>query len=113
MSLLPEGPKLIVGDFNGTHDSIQHLHDMTTKHGWIDVGATRRLCPQGVHQNTCHSNADAKQSRIDLILANCHAESALSNFKVDQEDLFLTHRPVGVELTVQALRKKQISCETG
>ena len=48
----------------------------------------------------------AKQRRTDLILANCHAESALSNFKVDQEDHFLTHRPVGVELTVQALRKK-------
>lgn len=100
MSLLPEGPKLIASDFNGTHDGIQHLHDMITKHGWIDVGATRRLCPQGVNQNTCHTNSDAKQSRIDLIPANCHAESALSNFKVDQEDLFLTHRPVGVELTV-------------
>ena len=106
MALLPEGPKIIAGDFNGTHDSIQHLNDMTTKHGWTDAGATRRLCPHGPWQNTCHANAGAKQSRIDLILANCHAESALSNFKVDHEDPFLTHRPVGVELTVQALRKK-------
>ena len=79
---------------------------MTTKHGWIDVGATRRLCPQGACLNTCHANAGVKQSRIDLILANGHAESALSNFQVDQSDQFLTHRPVGVDLNVQALRKK-------
>ena len=52
MSLLPEGPKLIAGDCNGTQDSIQHMHDMITKHGWIDDGATQRLCPQGVNQNT-------------------------------------------------------------
>ena len=56
--------------------------------------------------NTCHANAGVKQSRIDLVLANCHAESALSNFQVDQGDQFLTHRPVGVDLNVQALRKK-------
>ena len=31
MELLPEGPKIIAGDFNGTHESIQHLNSMTTK----------------------------------------------------------------------------------
>ena len=56
--------------------------------------------------NPCHANAGVKQSRIDLILANGHAESALSNFQVDQSDQFLTHKPVGVDLNVQALRKK-------
>ena len=60
MSLLPEGPKLIAGDLNGTQDSIQNMHDTITKHAWIDAGATKRLCPQGVNRNTCQTKADAK-----------------------------------------------------
>ena len=97
-SQLPEGPKLIAADLNGDTQNFGALSEMLLKQGWVDAGMDPKACKQGVGMPTCHTNGEAKESRIDFIFLNPQLAPALEDCMVDMEDLIKTHRPLIVKL---------------
>ena len=104
LSAMPDGPKLIAGDLNGTTACFPTLTIMTTEQGWTDVGLDPHICNGITAQNSCHANADAKESRIDYIFANQWIYPALEACQVDHCDIFPTHRPLQVAIRTTKLK---------
>ena len=55
-------------------------------------------CEGGVGQPTCHTNAQARETRIDYLLANAQLMLAITKCHVDKTSCFPTHRPLGIEM---------------
>ena len=68
--LMDPGPKLIMGDFNGTLDAFPTATALIEEHEWTDIGNDYALCQGKPGRFTCHANDGVKESRIDYILAN-------------------------------------------
>ena len=103
---LPEGPKIIAGDFNGTVDALGTLQNLLLpSEGLTDVGMDERICKGITGQYRCHANADAKESRIDFILTNRWLTPALENGRVDKCDLLKTHKPFKVDIRLTKLKQ--------
>lgn len=67
---LDPGPKIIMGDFNGSLDAFPTACALIDEHGWTDVGNDEGICQGRPGRATCHTNSDAKESRIDFIFTN-------------------------------------------
>ena len=61
---------------------------------------------------TCHTNKDAKESRIDFILANSFMTPAITKCYVDLESDFPTHRPLIIEVWANLLERTTNELQT-
>jgi len=77
------GPKLIMRDFNGNLDAFPTAMALIKEHGWTDIGNDEGKCNGKPGRATCHTNANASESRIDFILANSRMTPAIVNCYVD------------------------------
>ncbi len=64
---------------------------------WIDVGMAEDKCEGGVGQPTCHTNAQARETRIDYMIANAQLMFAITKCRVDNTSCFPTHRPLMID----------------
>ena len=99
-------PKLICGDLNALQDALPTLHEMIIQEGWTDVGCDPRLCQGKPAQSTCHANANAKESRIDYVIANDRLYPAVNNFWFDQDANYPTHKPLCIEVKTKKLHSE-------
>ena len=61
------------------------------EHGWTDIGNDESKCNGKPGRATCHTNANANESRIDFILANSRLTPAIVNCYVDESSDYPTH----------------------
>ena len=100
---LPEGPKMICGDVNAKVEDLPTLHDMIRKEGWTDAGNDGRMCKGNPGQPTCHANATAKESRIDLFVTNEYLTPAVTSFHIDHSAKYPTHKPIRLRIATSKL----------
>ena len=100
------GPKMIMGDINATTDSLPTILQMMAEGGWTDVGWVAHICNGEPNRPTCHANGDAKESRIDFIFVNEYLLPAIEECWVDEENIFATHRPLGVRIKTERIAKQ-------
>ena len=88
------GPKLIMGDLNGSWEFSPTAMALSNEQGWTDIGndGLRRQGRPG--QATCHTNGDAKESRI----ANSRMTPAIVKCHADESSDYPTHRPLCIEV---------------
>ena len=79
------GPKMIAGDLNGKLEAFPTAQALLQEYSWTDIGNCSGLCEGKPAQPTCHANAEAKESRIDYILANPSLTPAIRKCTVDQK----------------------------
>ena len=82
------GPKMIMGDLNGSLEAFTTAMALIKEHGWTDIGNDESKCNGKPGKATCHANADANESRIDFILANSRLTPAIVNCYVDENSDF-------------------------
>ena len=74
---------------------------------WIDVGQVADWWGKGKNQFTCHQRAGAKENRIDGVLANCKAISAIHDFEVTSNPLIPTHKVLRLTLSRSAFEEER------
>ena len=87
-------PKLIMGDLNGSLETFTIAMTFIKEHGWADIGNDEHKCQGNPGRATCYTKEEAKESRIDFILANSRMTPAIVKFYVDESSEYLTHRPL-------------------
>ena len=102
--LMEEGPKLICGDFNATAEALPTLDSMLKEEGWTDVGDDHKICKGNPGQNTCHTNAMAKESRISFFISNQCLTPAIKHFSVEQNANYPTHKPIRIKVATSELK---------
>ena len=103
------GPKVIMGDFNGPIEAFPTAIALMKEHGWTDIGNDAAKCQGQPGRATCHTHKDAKESRIDYILANSQMTPAITKCYVDYESDYPTHRPLIIEVMTNLLEKRPMS----
>ena len=101
--LMERGPKLIAADLNGSINAFPTLESMLADHEWVDVGMAEDKCEGKPGQPTCHTNAEARETRIDYLIANAQLMLAISKCWVDNTSCFPTHRPLAIEFCTNKL----------
>jgi hypothetical protein len=79
---------------------------LITEHGWTDIGNDESKCNGKPGRATCHTNANANESRIDFILANSRMTPAIANCYVDENSDFPTHRPLIIEVVTKLVEAR-------
>ena len=97
------GPKIIMGDLNGSLDAFPTAMALIKEHGWTDIGNDESKCNGKPGRATCHTNENAKESRIDFILANTRMTPAIVNCYVDENSDYPTHKPLIIEVVTKLL----------
>ena len=97
------GPKLIMGDLNGSLEAFPTAMALIKEHGWTDIGNDESKCHGKPGRATCQTNEDSKESRIDFILANNRMTPAITSCYVDENSDFPTHRPLVIEVVSKLL----------
>lgn len=97
------GPKLIMGDFNGSLDAFPTAVALLKEHGWTDIGNDEGKCNGKPGRATCHTIANSNESRIDFILANSRMTPAIVSCCVDENNDFPTYRPLIIEVVAKIL----------
>ena len=97
------GPKLIMGDLNGSLESFPTATALIKEQGWTDIGNDEHKCQGKPGRATCHTKEDAKESRIDFILANSRMMPAIVKCYVDESSDYPTHRPLCIEVLTRLL----------
>ena len=100
------GPKAICGDFNGPREAFPALEDMVGQHGWTDVGNHSTICQGEPGRATCHTNAKARETRIDMFFTNRYLTPAVKKCSVQKDADFPTHKPVLVEVESASVNKE-------
>ena len=85
------GPKLIMDDFNGSLDAFPTAMALIREQGWTEICNDKGKRNGKPGRATCHTNANANESRIDFILANSRMTQAIVNCYVDENSDFPTH----------------------
>ena len=67
------------------------MKKLIVEQSWCDIGAVADWWNGIKNQTACHSRADAKQTRIDGIIANCEAMTLIHSFKVVKHEMIPTH----------------------
>ena len=78
------GPKLIMGDLNGSLESFPTGMALIKEHGWTDIGNDDHKCQTNPGRTTCYTKEEAKESRIDCIFANNRMAPAIAGCHVDE-----------------------------
>ena len=81
-NLQPDGPKLIVGDFNCSISNIPHISQEVAAGKLFDIGAIASTYGGTDCQNTCKAYNALDASRKDFVLANPAAERIIDKFEV-------------------------------
>ena len=99
------GPKLIMGDFNGSLVAFPTAIALLKEHGWTDIGNDEGKCNGKPGRATCHTNANANanETRIDLVLANSRMTPAIVSCYVHENSDYPTHRPLLIEVVTKIL----------
>ena len=97
------GPKLIMGDLNGSLEAFPTAMALIKERGWTDIGNDESKCHGKPGRATCHTNEDSRESRIDFILANNRMTPAIISWYVDEKSDFPTHRPLIIEVVSKLL----------
>ena len=66
----PHTLQIIAGDINGAVEDFAALQNIIEEEAWADLGAHADRCGGQPDEPTCHTNAEASQSRCDYILVN-------------------------------------------
>ena len=103
LEAMDPGPKLIMGDLSSNLEAFPTAMALIKEHGWTDIGNDESKCNGKPGIATCHTNADADESRIDFILANSRLTPAIVNCYVDENSDFPTHRPLIIEVVTKLL----------
>ena len=88
------GPKLIMSDLNGSLEAFPTPMAFLREHGWTDIGNDDHKCQGKPGRATCYTKEEAKESRIDIILANSRMTPAIVKCYVDESSDYPTHRPL-------------------
>ena len=102
---LPQGPKLIAGDLDGTPEAFQTIGTLTIENGWADVGMASNPCGGAPGQTACRSKDTAKESRVDYFFATEWLFPAIATCRVDNCGDYPTHRPLIIEANVDKMEK--------
>ena len=78
------GPKLIMGDLNGNLAAFPTALALIKEHGWTDIGNDDHKCQGKPGRTTCYTKEEAKESRIDFVLANNRMTPAIVRCHVDE-----------------------------
>lgn len=70
MKALLGRPKLSVGDSNGELQSLESVVTFRKQEGWLGSCAHAHRWGGKAEEATCHTNAVAKETRIDHVFAN-------------------------------------------
>ena len=97
------GPKLIMGDLNGSLENFITAVALITEHGWADIGNGDHKCQGKPGRTTCYTKEEAKESRIDFILANNRMAPAIVKCYGDEDSDYPTHRPLCIEVLTRLL----------
>ena len=62
------GPKLIMGDLNGSLENFPTAMALIKEHGWTGIGNDDHKCQGKPGRTTCYTNEEARGSRIDSSL---------------------------------------------
>ena len=103
LDLMDPGPKLIMGDLNGSHETFPTAMALINEHGWTDIGNGDLRCQGRPGRTICYTKEEAKESRIDFILANNRMTPAIVKCHVDEGSDYPTHRPLCIEVLTRLL----------
>jgi hypothetical protein len=95
-------PVLLCGDFNILSNRSTSLMKATSTWHWIDVMATFDSLEGVEPPDTCFARPNCPGSRLDYVLANVVAASALKRAWLLRHTALPTHLPIGVELDLAA-----------
>ena len=79
---------------------------MLAKHEWFDVGMSEDKCRGNTGQPTCHTKAEARETRIDYLIANPQLMAAITKCEVDNTSSYPTHRPLSIEIETGKLERE-------
>ena len=82
-----------MGDLNGSLEMFPTEMALINEHGWTDIGNDDLRCQGKPGRTTCYTKEEAKESRIDFILANNRVTPAIVKCHVDECSDYPTHRP--------------------
>ena len=84
LDAMEPGPKLIMGDLNGSLENSPTALALIKEHGWTDIGNDEVRCQGKPGRTTCYTKEEAKESRIDFVLANNRMTPAIAKCYVDE-----------------------------
>lgn len=97
------GHKLIMGNLNGNLDFFPTAMALINEHGWTDIDDDELRCQGKPGRATCYTEDEAKESRIDFIIANNRMTPALVKCYVDESSDYPTHRPLCIKVLTKLL----------
>lgn len=97
------GPKLIMEDLNCSLENFPTAMALIKEHGWTNIGNDDHNCQGKPGRTTCYTKEEAKESRIDFILANSMMTPAIVKCYVDEGSDYPTHRPLCIEVLTRML----------
>ena len=87
----PEGPTIIVGDFNGEAEDFKALNDLLTYQSRTDVGADAHIFGKPRSEGTCLGPNASQPTRRDYVIANAQTLQLMDDFQVLPQQLFPVH----------------------
>ena len=97
---LPPLPKILCGDINATAAQLPALRQLFSE-GWTDLGEHADWWGGTPGENTCHTHAKAKPTRIDGIVANTWMLPLIQGVRVFKDEHIPTHAVFEMSLSKQ------------
>ena len=91
MMMQQDGPKLIVGDFNGSLAAFVAFNVIIKSNQLYDIGAMASAFGGINNDVTCKANGKAQATRRDYVIANLQARQMIDAMTVDHKPCFLVH----------------------
>ncbi len=91
MMMQQDGPKLIVGDLNGSLATFVAFYEIVRSNQLYDIGAMASAFGGKNNDTTCKANGKAKATRRDYVIANWQARQMIDTIVVDHKPCFLVH----------------------
>ncbi len=96
------GPKMIVGDLNGSLPSFVSFHEHIKEGHLFDIGACASSFGGIEKDTTCKANANAKATRRDYVIANQQAKDLINTMVVDHTPAYPVHDVIRVTFKAEA-----------
>ena len=102
--LQADGPKLFVGDFNGSIHTFPTFNSEIRNGQLHDIGAIASGFGDVDNDTTCKANSLAKATRRDYVVANKKAMDVIDTMVVDHDPCFSVHDVLKITFKAEAPR---------
>jgi hypothetical protein len=103
---LPDGPRMICGDFNCDLENLQTMVDLTSVteelNHWTDLGSVAPQWGRPKCAPTCLSYNAKNPTRRDFAIVNFQASTLVTDFQVIDGTDYLVHSPLRISLRYDA-----------